>query len=409
MSSFSSSTIPNSMEIKLAYIIGLVVIFFLSPITSVLLQFVFLIYTRNKSKVIYGFYLLSFSVMLGVINSTKIPASDMIYYVQTYKNIGSYSDILSYATKEGVEPIYYVLTYLIYFITGGAENQFIIIFTTVVYFLPLSALYYIARSLELKPIEIQAILMFYCLFTPLFNISFHLNRQVLAGSLIAVGFSVNILRKELSKYWLITAFFTHSSSILFGLVFIIKKYLAQKVSVFKLFLVSIFSFLMFSYLPDIGGVLNKTNVDTLAYVGKRASQKTFHELDGLSSLAYLMLILSLISILYNTYSKKQLPATVSPAMLNILYSMLGFIVSFVIMASLSPNTGELAGRFLFYIYFLLPISLTVNLYISKYSTLIGLVLVVILPVVFWYNLNFGPWDYIDFDKSVLYPLWLPSK
>lgn len=409
MSSFYKSNILNGVEIKLAYVIFFIILFCLSPLTSVLFQLIFLLYTRTKSRLLYGSYLLSLSVLLGIINTTKIPASDMIYYVQTYNDIGKYTDIISYATKEGVEPVYYILTYFIYLITYGSENLFIIIFTAIVYFLPLVALYCITRSLKLKPIEIQAILIFYCLFTPLFNISFHLNRQVLAGSLIAVGFTVSILRAELSKFWLATAFFTHSSSMLFGLVFIIKKHLVNKVTIVKLFVVSIFSFLLFSFLPDIGGVLNKSNVDTLAYVGKRASQKTYHELAGLSNLAYLMLTIALISVLYNTYSSKELPPKLSSAMLNMLYSVLSFIVSFVIMASLSPNTSELAGRFLFYIYFLLPISLALNLYISKYSYLISLILVVILPVIFWYNLEYGPWDYLNFDRATIYPLWLLSK
>lgn len=118
----------------ISYILFIDALFIIAPLPSILLQVVMMIYVRSRHKLLYYNFIVTISIFLGLINTTKVPQSDMINYLAWFE-MARWLDFREYIFMLGKEPIYHAFVYLIHYVFGGSKNWFIISVTSLGYIL----------------------------------------------------------------------------------------------------------------------------------------------------------------------------------------------------------------------------------------------------------------------------------
>ena len=151
-----------------------------------------IVLTDNKNKRLTYIFFVLLALYIGLINSTKIPFSDQIQYMEAYKLVphrhiwNNLTGIYGYGNSTTKEMGYGLLNIVGFYLSFGFYPLFITLFTVALYMLYFTAIYRWFHLLKIKNptgYTISAVLVL-AFFTQFFNLTIHLQRQEIATALM---------------------------------------------------------------------------------------------------------------------------------------------------------------------------------------------------------------------------------
>lgn len=375
-------------------------LFYISPILSVLCCFM-LLFTqskRNTSNIFIVFFYLG--LFLGNLNSLKVPESDLVYYIEIFTDCGGKS-FFDYITSFGREPLFMIFNYVIYHLTFGDVDMYIIIFTLINYLLIFTSILLVHKKVKLSHKLFALSICIAFLFPNLFALSAHLMRQFLAASIILVMISYNLFFNKKRLDLLISAILVHTTSIFFVILYL--PLLKKRISNYKILIITLF----------FGGgllmVYNNSSILSSVFSGVPLLSYLISRIDGINqgwttdNLTIISFVLQIFVVLvfYKLY-KDNKSKVINYQKLYILS-----LILFVFVA-INFNNTEIALRFSFYMYFLFPLAIyflpsilftkkRIVLFTKIYSPFVLLMFI----VWFVYKLFNGTWIFENIESLIL--------
>jgi hypothetical protein len=233
---------PYVRRHKINYQYLAIIPFFINPLITIVGLTIYLINQKEKKDA--TLYLLYFliSIYLGLINTTKVPESDLLRYKADF-DLASGIGFFSYLSQYPKEIVFFIVTYFSNKVFFGNFKLYVILFTFFQYYLIFISIHKFWKSSD-KHVLIFSVIIF-AIFSRNFFVSAHLVRQVLAGSIFVYFFITRIVDKK-TIWWLIPiAVLIHSSSIMLFIVSFIPR-IGEKISGKNAIIISV---------AVIGGVL----------------------------------------------------------------------------------------------------------------------------------------------------------
>lgn len=375
----------------LFFFIGLIFIF--SPILGAFTSVILLLYNHKKVYTRISFFFLA--LFLGIINSLKVPDSDLINY-KDYFDLVETTNFQTYILIHGKEPLFFVFNFIVFHITDGSFNLYIIIFTLVSYYILFLSIHKLHQKINLSHNSFIFSIFIAFLFPNLFSLSAHLMRQFLASS-ISIYFLVTYSFYNKKNFLILLAsILIHTTSFIFSMVLL--PFFRKKLSLSKIILFALFSTIFFISIFTFADTLYIVfeNLPVFSYLFKRISNvEDAWETDNLSLISFIVLLFNII-ITYRAsildFSKKLLQPVLYINLLLLIFVIINY------------NNTEIALRFSFYAYFLFPISFYFlpNLFSKKnnlFFNKIGIMaILIIFFILFVRNLYYGTWEYINIES-----------
>lgn len=277
------------------YLILLFILFCLNPVCGIILTTIMvLLNSKEISNKSLSVLFIMLALYMGLLNATKIPASDQIQYMNAYLMVPKQTVWESltniYGEKYHVagttkEMGYGLLNILGYAFSFGYYPLFIVEFTVLMYLLCFNSIRRLLRVIRpanfIQLSVAGAFIM--CFFSQFFNLTIHLQRQEIATAVMLYGIvDYCIIEHYTWKRFLIPtiAFTLHTSLGLFLPLFCIRKLCKNKIEKKQLFiilgciifLVSICVFVATSLLSSFG--MDSYAVERLANAGS-STEDTF--------------------------------------------------------------------------------------------------------------------------------------
>jgi len=204
----------GTQDILIAY-----VLFILHPLLGIGAMFLLCIATNTINKNIYYSLYFLISIFFGLVNSTRIPESDLLYYKNIFEDAGRFNFSTYFGIYGFKEIVYFIFSYLSYYILLGNFKLYIVLVTFIQYYLIFLSLHKLFKD-ENKIVILSAVLILF-FNSSVFFPSVHLLRQMLAASIFMFYFAS--LYTDKKNYWLLIliAFLIHSSSLLLFLIILI--------------------------------------------------------------------------------------------------------------------------------------------------------------------------------------------
>jgi hypothetical protein len=197
-------------------------IYFVNPLIGIIfLSFYLLSFNMQNKKLFFTLYAF-IALYFGLLNSTKVPQSDLINY-KMYFYRASYTSFSNYISQYKIEIFYYAITYFLNKIFSGNFKSYIILITFIQYYLVLIAIHKFWKD-ETKQILLFAIFI-YSLNNSVFGYSIHLLRQMTAASIFIYFFVEKTVNNRIKWPLIIIALLIHTSV---GLLFLISFIPMQK-------------------------------------------------------------------------------------------------------------------------------------------------------------------------------------
>lgn len=362
-----------------------IILSILSPISSIVYS---LTISTGKQKI--NNLIISLSLFLSFINTTKLPVSDLAQEFHFFSLAGSldYIEFLLFRSKE---PVYYSFMYISYYLLNGNERIFVFIINFIMFTLFfLSIKKIITRKYKNNFIVIAFILIF--AFNPIFfGLSAHTIRQFLAASMIFY-FLIDEIYYANGKWWIpILAFLTHTTSLIFLPICVLSKYQTFHKKSYLLSLSVLFLIFLVSIKQIAPFFMGYFDIFFVRYIEQRILQTQYFNLESMTLIhiffSFALLSLSFFILLFNDKIEDNMIAAIT-LILNI------FIL-------LNLDQTEIAVRFYFYNYFILPFVL-VSAFEKKILDIKSFYSIIILSIIvyFFYNLESGVWEYIDYVKII---------
>lgn len=386
------------------YLLVVNLIFILNPLLSIFSQIIFIWNDKNIRQLQFINLIAHLALLLGLINTTKIPASDMQDYVQWFYDAQG-SNFWEYIWLEGKEPLYHAVVYMLSNVFLGNKNAFVISLTFISYFLVLYSLVYLGKKIQLNQKIMIGIIVTTAFFPQLFSISMHVIRQFLAGSILTYFFAILICVGKKKWSLLLIATLIHTSALIFvPFLFIpgLAKPLTIRQMIYGLLAITISFSAIISILPII---LNLFDNVLLSYVASRVSQREFYELDSFSFMPIVMIIFIVGSLYYKSSINTLRPYNIHIKYYNLFTSVIFFIALFSLFANIFPPTRELSSRFLFYLYFLVPIFIVFLCFKMRLVTICFPLIMVFWFIYLLYVLENGAWQYEYYLEELAYPVF----
>lgn len=387
---------------SILYVIAFATLFLISPLMSIISQSVLLIVSRRDSFYRVAVFMLTLAGVLAVINTTKIPVSDMAIYLEHYQNAGS-SDFISYVASSDFEPAYAAYVFFLHKIFLGSAPLFIFGFTFLSYVILFSALLCLTKKIELNSRSTVQLLLAVALFPQIFVLSFHLNRQFFAGVLVLLFFALYLAngKKNYISYTLSAIF--HSSTFVF-VPFVIfdfnEKSIPRTIFVFLAFLTTVFLLL-----PILGEFLVGLDFYYAQRIGGRLLTTQHAATGGFGMLGRMFLIICFFGSYVLFRHQSRLDGSVSRKGLLAYILAFLFVSVVVFVSSFFDDYSEIAGRFNLYSYLLsLPIlALLVGMF--SYARMMLMPLMVFLLAYFFSSIESNVFVYEGY-LSRLWFLWV---
>ncbi|MFW5982892.1 MAG: EpsG family protein [bacterium] len=364
-----------------------------SPFISIILFFIITTLTKKANdKTFYLFFFL-LAIYLGLINSTKLPESDLINYYESFLEVENFS-FFEYILLNGKEPVFFIFNYLSYYITGGNTDFYIIISTTIAYMFLFVAILKFFRAMNISKNTIVFAIILTAFFPQLFSLSAHLNRQFIAASILMFAMVQKIYYKKTVWPYLLIAVFTHSTAIFFvPLLYLktMKRKFSLKVVIVLLIILSAISFII----PIIGEIISTAiGKNFLTYALIRAASGTSKELEPLGLMSFIVMGVLIFIVLLNQYLKNSKNDIGFMHFSNIFLIFSGFIL-------FNLQMNELSTRFFFYTYFFFPFIFPLLIKSNKLANVyIRSIMSISMIFFFLYRIEYGSWEYAEINKLV---------
>lgn len=176
---------------------------------------------------------------IGYINSGKEINSDLLNYKNQFEMIPQYN-ILEYLIFNNRDYLFYFIKYILYYITFGNWNLYLLIITAIPYIIQLSILNLIFKPLVNNKITLLFSLLTVLFFYPLFNYSAHLIRNFFSASIIFWFVLFYFFKRKNEFKLLLSAIFIHSTSLLFFFIYFFRsEYNKRKIISYFVLLLSV--------------------------------------------------------------------------------------------------------------------------------------------------------------------------
>ena len=376
---------------------SLVILFLVSPILCGFVSVILLFTYKNnyKCQAICLFFL---SLLLGVLNSLKVPESDLLNYVTLFELVPDFN-FYTYLVISGKEFVFNLLNYPLYYLTAGSFPIYLGIFTSVSYFILFYSILKMHKAVKLSNSAFLMSMGVAFLFPQLFSLSGHLLRQFLAGSLTCLFLVDYFFYNKKGYFIILSAILIHTSSILFIIV------------ITPFFRFNFFSLKNLKYTFSYGILFlllfyltSKFEIPVLSYLIERASTTTKNDQFSSLSLVNFLLLGFNVGVTYLASLKMNMKANRSS-----IHSL--FIINLVLLlfVLINFNNVEIALRFSFYGHFLFPITFyyVMNVFFSSRLNEINLILMLFILFLFLFfflfKIFYGYWTYNNLEKIIF--LW----
>ena len=169
----------------------------------------------EKSKGKYYLAFLFLSSWLGVINMTKIPASDQGAYLGLFAHAhvdGFYKTVFMAWGESSKEVLYGIYTWVMHYICIGNGALFFFYTTVIIYMFHFVSAYKIMEKLGVSKNTLLCGILVLAFFTQYFNLTNHLVRQMLASGVVLYGITRRICGEKRWWAWVIASVFVHTSA-----------------------------------------------------------------------------------------------------------------------------------------------------------------------------------------------------
>lgn len=379
------------------------ILFLINPTIALIVISVILFLIQEPTKKNYILFAIVLAAWLGVINMTKTPASDQIYYAHIYKAVSSHEDILESIIKyrlgvDSINEIFFnIYSVLCYYIFHGSMNAYFFMLTFTIYFLHFLAILKLYQALDLSKAEIICCIVLLAFFTPFFTQTVHACRQFLACSFFIYAFSCRCVNGKNNWLFLILAFFTHNSSLFFIILSLIPQFYKRwNMKFLIIFLISFIGFVALYSL--IGKIIGSSNIGPFSHIGQKLSESDNKEQSLFSNRSLQIYAIPMAfcagRLLYDEYTRK---VTYLIPVLYISLCTYFFIMAF----SFAPT---IQYRYIFYLYSFIPfviIPLFRNIESLNKSIYCFMVTFFFSCRFFFYD-DWG-WNYAPLSETVLMP------
>ena len=377
-------------------------LFPLLPFFSVLVFAALLLYEqKTKPNTFYIFFFL-LSLYLGLINATKVQDNDLENYYAVFSEVKFYS-FFDYILAIGKEPVFFALNYIIYYLTGGNTQWYIIIISILPYNFFFIAIYKFFQKVNNQNSIIVFAIILAAFFPQLFSLSAQLIRQFLAASIIMYVLVSKIFYGKTKWFYLLSAVFIHST-VLFFIPFIFINYFKKRFNLKTIIPVIVLFFLfLISFQKIAEYIISKFGVSFLTYAITKAGNTTLFELQPLPALAFILLGVMFIISAYRIYGK---PILNDENLKRILTHFVNIFIILSLFILATINQKELSVRFFFYVYFFFPFIIPLMFKKeNKLSSLFQGAILMLFIAFFIYRLEYGTWQYAPLPELLLNPFF----
>lgn len=383
----------------------LVLIFIIAPFPSIIFAIYIIIFTQTKNRNYFYVLFAMLSLFLGLINTTKVLASDLEHYYYSFLNVGN-SSLRDYvfnsgnsidAYYKGIEPLYYLISYLFYHILSNHFSNFVLVITVVGYMFLFLSIYNYFNYIGANSLSILTAICILAFFNQYFYLTAHLVRQVLAFSIMFYCIVEKAIYNKNRYLLIISSVLIHSSTLFFVPIIFIpifkKKLSFRTVLILSVFIISIIIFAN----KALNFMLNITSFSsTLGYSFARISEGTFD--DGLSlknSYLYIVCLPLLIIVISQLLiNKKNKQGTIF---------LFNVFIWLCILVFFTRSAPLIQYRFFFMIYCFMPIILPQLFFKNKIlNKSFNLFLIIFFVARFFVTYSSAPWEYAPLDKILTY-------
>ena len=340
------------------------------------------------------------SAFIGLINTTKLPESDLIRYFEWYDRAQTMG-LLQYLSSFTREPVFYIWNWFVSRLSGGDQQVFVFLTTALIYWLLTYSIVLVGRYLRVDSRLTLVIVLLFLFLPPLFSISGHLVRQVMAAAFIALFFARRIALGKASWWLALLAGFVHFSALIFIPLALLR--MPQRCSPIIYFVCSAVALGAFYLVVKVSAeLLSQFPVFNVLFL--RIAALRIPDVVGLSTNAILVLGLVLAVIAVNIWSRNPPEAAGRQGFYLDNFSNSVLLLSVVILlSSLSTYTLEVAMRLFLYLYFLAGPVLLIFLRKNAWTMPIVMFLTVCNLGFFFYTVEFGVWDFMPVWQLSIYP------
>jgi len=373
----------------------LIILFIINPFFAFLITLTNVFIKKKLNKADYILLMITLAGWISVINMTKIPSGDQIYYADIYMKVDTsnlFKSIINYRedmeSKNLSEICFAIFSVCCNLITNANPRAYFFLISFTCYLLYFLAIYNMLKNTSKKH-EIVATIILMAFFTPKFNYTLHLIRQELANAIIIYAISYRAIYKKNNWLMIGIAIFMHNSSILyaiFSLIPLFYKKLKNKKLIILLVLFYIFE-LSIGYISNLTESINleaiHTNIEGAINSGKSQTESELYSERTMIIYSIPLLIWTLI-IYYKEKQGKESP---------IIPFTYIFTLTFMLIITLN-TMPTLQYRYLSYIYSIFPLIIC---YGSKSKLQLNLWLIIIC-IFFTFRFYFIDNFWIGYDS-----------
>jgi len=345
------------------------------------------------------------SAAIGLLNTTKIPESDLYNYLLFYEQAISVSLTEYLSSRDYRDPFFHWLSFLIARVSNANQNIYVFVITFSVFLFFLKAVANAGRSSGLSASIVLILVIAAAFFGPSVSLSGHLLRQMLAGAFVCYFLSTldDTNPSKFNWIYLLLSVLTHISVFLFFPILIARIYQGSKYSKYlntgALLLFIAFSAFLFS--PAGRSVLADA-----AFIGvlvARSSSLDGADIQALSLLSLLIIFATFIISVFVVFLKingkltGQLPAVGS--------TLSFYLISFVLVTYFLGG-NEISSRYFFFVYMLMLTLLPFALVGFKNKRVVSLSILLISLASFYISVVDGVWQYEGLWLSLAFPIGL---
>lgn len=324
-----------------------VLLFMLNPVICIITLLTYIIIEQQYQKMLLPFCIFGI-LFLCLLNTVKIPVSDQIEYNRLYESAG-HCTFIKYLFIWKKEPVFFLINWILYHVLQGSVTLYSFVLTLLSYSLLSFSVYRFCKANK-YPYEILYLTILSMFFIPyIYVLSLHIIRQFLANTLLIYILVEHIFYRR--KIWIsivlsIIMCLIHSSSALF-IPFLFLPFLQDRISKKNIIYYGIIFMGLLTYKSLAAASLHLGN-NTINYIALRASYNAQVETATIPTYIIALQIITLISIFYIIYIKKDKFSNE-----KVIYFM-HVILFLIIFILLNYNQEIITGRYSFYLWLFYP-------------------------------------------------------
>ena len=396
------------------YLVLSFLIYLLNPIIGIFVLCFAILKRKVDSLGSYYLLIIMLSLYMGLVNSTKEITGDLTDYKIEFGR-AAIVNIKDFLKEAGKEPVYYLFSYLSYYLLNGDFRLYILLVTFIGYFLVLISLLNLWKFYMVDEFVIIGSFVLYVFCEWYFSFSSQLLRQGLAQGFVFTFLVQNLTNKKYVWSLGLISILIHSSAIMFIGFVVVMNLIRSAVGgednkdYTKLIIKTIFIIIVYYFISKLVMILFGD------YLFNRISDQNFNDKSNIvaindfilyKTIGIVMLFIGIIGLLTNKVNK----------------NMKWFVFVYVLYCAFITNLiiideNLLAYRFIIYGFIFYPVILymPIIMYGKNYRFLSVLkfiysILLVIMVIRFYRFFSLGassmPMPLLSIQDLLLYPVFM---